>query len=172
VRIHNVHERAFPVPPERVGQLIAGLGATPDPLWPTEHWPPMRLDRPLGPGAAGGHGPIRYRVEEYEAGNRVRFRFTGPPGLGGTHEFAVHAAPGGCLLRHAIEGQTAGRMLVAWPFLYRPLHDALLEDALDKAHAAVTGGAAGRPAWSWWVRRLRRAAARRGPDRPPTSAGG
>jgi len=172
VRIHNMHERHFPVPPDRVGRLIDGLGSTPDPLWPTEHWPPMRFDRPLGPGAAGGHGPIRYRVEEYEPGSRVRFRFTGPPGLTGSHEFAVRATPGGCLLHHAIQGRASGRMLAAWPLFFRPLHDALLEDALDKAERAVAGGTAGRPSWSWWVRLLRTAAARRRPRRRPPSAGG
>jgi hypothetical protein len=83
VRIHNVHERSLPVLPDRVGGLLDGLSTDPDPLWPTGHWPPMRFDRTLGPGAAGGHGPIRYRVKEHDPGRRVRFRFTGPPGLSG-----------------------------------------------------------------------------------------
>jgi hypothetical protein len=161
VRIHNVHERRLPAPPDRAGRLLDGLGATPDPLWPTEHWPRMRFDRPLGPGADGGHGPIRYRVEEHEPSVRVRFRFTGPPGLTGTHEFAVREAPSGCVLNHTIEGRASGRMLAAWPLVFRPLHDALLEDALDKAEAAVTGRPATPPAWSWWVRRLRASAAGR-----------
>jgi hypothetical protein len=161
VRIHNVHQRELPVTADRAGRLLNGLGSASDPLWPTESWPPMRFDRPLAPGAEGGHGPIRYRVEEHEPGRRVRFRFTGPAGLTGTHEFTIRAAPGGCLLRHAIEGRASGRMLTAWPLLYRPLHDALLEDALDKAEAGLTGRTAGPPAWSWWVRRLRAAAARR-----------
>ena len=160
MRIHNVHERRLPAPVDRVGRLLDGLGATPDPLWPTEHWPAMRFDRPLAPGADGGHGPIRYRVEEHEPGRRVRFRFTGPPGLTGTHEFAVLEAPGGCVLCHTIDGRTSGHMLAAWPLVLRPLHDALLEDALDKAEAAVTGRPAAPAAWSWWVHRLRARAAR------------
>jgi hypothetical protein len=160
VRIHNVHERRLPASPEQVGHLLDSLGAAADSLWPTEHWPPMRFDRPLGPGADGGHGPIRYRVEEHEPGSRVCFRFTGPPGLTGTHEFSVQETPGGCLLRHVIEGRASGRMLAAWPLVFRPLHDALLEDALNQAHAAVTGRPAPAPVWSWWVRRLRAQAAR------------
>ena len=160
MRIRNVHERRIPADSDRVGWLLDGLGATPDPLWPTEHWPPMRFDRPLAPGAEGGHGPIRYRVEEREPGRRVRFRFTGPPGLAGTHEFAVREAPGGCVLGHTIVGRASGRMLAAWPLVLRPLHDALLEDALDKAEAAVTGRPAAPAAWSWWVHRLRARAAR------------
>jgi hypothetical protein len=158
--IHNLHERSWPVPPDRLSGLLDGLGTTPDPLWPAERWPPLLLDRPLGPGAAGGHGPIRYRVEEYEPGRRVRFAFTGPPGLSGTHEFAVETAPGGCRLRHTIEARSYGAMRVAWPLVYRPLHDALLEDALDKAQAALTGEAQREPSWSWRVRLLRAAAGR------------
>ena len=163
MRIHNAHERFLPAPPEEVGRLLDGLSGSADPLWPTGHWPPMRFDRPLGPGAAGGHGPIRYRVEEYDPGRRVRFRFTGPPGLDGIHEFTVTEVPGGSRLRHSIEGAACGRMRAAWPLLYRPLHDALVKDALDKAEAAVSGGTPREPSWSWWVRRLRAMAARRSP---------
>lgn len=161
MRIHNVHERHFPAPAGQVGHLLDGLGGCPDPLWPTEHWPAMCFDRPLAPGADGGHGPIRYRVEGYEPGRRVRFRFTGPAGLTGTHEFRVTEAPGGCVLRHTIEGRASGPMLGAWPLVFGPLHDALLEDALAKAEAAVTGRAIPPPAWSRRVRRLRARAARR-----------
>ncbi|MFH1331088.1 MAG: SRPBCC family protein [Actinomycetota bacterium] len=162
MRIHNVHERILPVPSEPAGRLLDGLGGRPDPLWPTEDWPPMRFDRPLQVGADGGHGPIRYRVEEHEPGSRVRFRFTGPPGLQGFHEFAVTEAPGGCALCHAIEGRSAGAMLLAWPLFYRPLHDALIEDALDQAERTLTGTVARPRSWSWWVRFLRRLGRRKG----------
>jgi hypothetical protein len=161
VRLDNVHERSFPVAPEAAGSLLEGLSGRPDPLWPEGPWPPMRLDRPLGVGADGGHGPIRYRVEQYEPGSRITFRFTGPPGLTGTHEWRVAAAPDGCLLRHAVAGRATGVMLLAWPLVYRPLHDALIEDALDKAEQALTGGVARPRSWSWWVRLLRRRAVRR-----------
>ena len=147
---------------DAAGRLIDGLGSRPDPLWPGEQWPPMRFDRPLQAGAAGGEGPIRYRVEAYEPGRSVRFVFTGPRGLAGTHEFSLEDAPGGCILRHTIAGHTSGRMLLAWPLVYRPLHDALLEDALDKAELALTGKVARPSRWSCWVRLLRRAARRRG----------
>jgi hypothetical protein len=160
MRISNTHERSLTAPPDAAGRLLDGLGDRPDPLWPTENWPPMRFDRPLGPGAAGGHGPIRYRVEQHDPGRRVRFRFTGPPGLTGTHEFTVEEAPVGCRLRHTIAGAATGTMLLAWPLLYRPLHDALIEDALDKAERALTGAVHRPRSWSWRVRLLRRAARR------------
>jgi hypothetical protein len=161
MRISNIHERAFAASPASAGRLIDGLSSRPDPLWPEGPWPPMRFDRPLGVGAAGGHGPIRYRVAEYEPGRRVLFRFTGPPGLTGTHEWRVDAASEGCRLRHIIAGRSAGRMLLAWPLVFRPLHNALIEDALDKAEMALAGSVARPRSWSWWVRLLRRGAARR-----------
>jgi len=162
MRIRNVHERAFPAPTQAAGRLLDGLSSHPDPLWPGGPWPPVKFDRPLGVGAAGGHGPIRYYVEEYEPGCRVSFRFTGPAGLTGTHEWRAAPAPGGCLLRHTIEGRKAGKMLLAWPLVFRPLHDALLEDALDKAELALTGTVDRPRAWSWRVRLLRRAVRRTG----------
>jgi len=160
--MRNVHEREIPAPAEAVGRLLDGLGTHPDPLWPEGPWPAMRFDRPLEVGALGGHGPIRYRVERYEPRRRVLFRFTGPPGLQGTHEFSVAEAPGGSFLRHAIEGRTSGAMRLSWPLVFRPLHDALIEDALDKAESTLTGIAVpGRP-WSLRVRMLRRLARGRG----------
>jgi hypothetical protein len=46
-------------------------------------------------------------------------------------------------------------MLVAWPVAIRWLHDAVLEDLLDRAELAVTGTVARPAVWSPWVRLLR-----------------
>jgi hypothetical protein len=161
MRVHNVHQRTFPTAVAQAGRLLDGLSSRPDPLWPAGPWPPMRFDRPLGVGAAGGHGPIRYRVEEYQPGRRALFRFTGPPGLSGTHQWLAEPVPGGCRLSHTIDGRTAGKMLLWWPLVLRPLHDALIEDALDKAELALTGVLARPRSWSRRVRLLRRRAAPR-----------
>ena len=88
MHVKNVHERTLRAPVGDVGPLLDGLGSPQDRLWPPA-WPGMKLDRPLGPGARGGHGPIRYFVEGYEAGRSVRFRFTAPPGFDGWHGFEV-----------------------------------------------------------------------------------
>ncbi len=64
----------------------------------------MRFDRPLQVGAVGGHGPIRYEVEEYTAGRVVRFRFTGPDGFHGTHRYEVTVlSQGETSLQHVLE---------------------------------------------------------------------
>jgi hypothetical protein len=105
----------------------------------------MVLDKPLGVGARGGHGPIRYYVEEFDPGRRVVFRFTSPPGFHGTHGFQVEASGVGCELHHTLDMRVSGSALVTWPFVLRPLHDSLLEDALDKVEANLSDQA--------WIRR-------------------
>jgi len=133
----NVHERVIPASVDAVGRMIDTLGSAGDVVWPTERWPALKLDRPLQVGAAGGHGPIRYRVEAYEPGRSVRFRFLSPEGFVGTHGFDVEdAGEGASQLRHIIEMRTVGMAVLNWSLVIRPLHDALLEDALVKVEGA------------------------------------
>lgn len=115
----------------------------------------MRFDRPLGVGARGGHGPIGYVVEAYWPGRSLAFRFTRPKGFHGGHRFEALPGHQGCfLLRHTIEMEVKGRALLSWALVIRPLHDALLEDALATARASVGMAPRMRP-WSPWVRILR-----------------
>jgi len=76
--VKNVHTREFNASLSEAGPLIDCLASKDDRLWPVECWPPMKMDRPLGVGAAGGHGPSGYVVEEYRQGIYIRFRFTSP----------------------------------------------------------------------------------------------
>jgi len=138
--------------------LIDALGGDDDRLWPHGTWPALRLDRPLRPGAAGGHGPIRYHVVAHVPGRWVRFRFTAPRGFDGFHEYTVHeAADGGTELHHLLSMTVHGAARVTWPLLWRPLHDALIEDSLDRAERAVTGAVRSPARWSRYVRLLRAA---------------
>jgi len=158
--VRNVHERLINTPLTAAGVLIDKLASRDDMLW-HDDWPAMRFDRPLGVGARGGHGPVRYVVEAYEPGRSVRFRFTAPRGFVGTHGFdLVDVAPGTVRLRHVLEMRVESVGRVSWPLAFRWLHDALIEDALDRAAAsfgqATTTG--GRRKWSRRVRVLRWAA--------------
>jgi hypothetical protein len=47
-------------------------------------------------------------------------------------------------MRHTLEGETTGTMRLAWPLVWRPMHDALIEDALDTAEASLSGAAIAR----------------------------
>ena len=72
MRVINVHERELNASLEKAGVLIDRLASRDDLLWPYDRWPAMRFDRPLGVGAVGGHGPIRYVIEAYVDGTLRR----------------------------------------------------------------------------------------------------
>lgn len=158
--VRNVHERLIRAPLSFVGGLVDGLASPSDALWPRDRWPAMRFDGPLSVGARGGHGPVRYFVEEYEPGRRIRFRFDAPRGFLGTHEFDVEeVAPGEVRLRHTLSMSVAGWARLTWPLFFRPMHDALVEDALDRAEAHAAAIPWKARAWSLYVKLLRRVAA-------------
>lgn len=156
----NIHLRHLPAPASEVGALVDTLAGADDALWPVHHWPAMRFDRPLGVGAVGGHGPVRYAVEHYVPGCWVRFRFTGPRGFDGFHEFTVHPTADGVDLVHLLAMKARGRARFTWPLAYRWMHDALLEDCLDRAEHALTGSVSNPAQWTGRVRLLRRIAER------------
>jgi hypothetical protein len=156
VRVENVHTRLLAVPAEATGALLESLGAPADRLWPHEQWPALRLDGPVGVGAAGGHGPVRYFVEEHEPLERVRFRFTAPSGFDGWHQFRVESRGAeASVLTHEIVMRVRGLAAVSWLLVFRPLHDALIEDAFSRVEHHLTGRSHPRR-WSPAVRILRR----------------
>lgn len=155
MKVRNIHQRELDATAERVGALIDTLASKNDLLWPARVWPRMRFDQPLGVGAKGGHGPIRYYVEEYLPGRSIVFRFTGPKGFDGIHRFDVIDDPHKTVvLRHSILMRTKSLALLSWPVLFRPLHDALIEDALAKAQMSL-GMEPDIVPWPAWVRLLR-----------------
>ncbi|MER5254928.1 DUF2867 domain-containing protein [Streptomyces sp. NPDC002855] len=147
----NEHERVIEAPAEVVGALLDRLSTEDDPLFPTPAWAAMIFDRPLGVGATGGHGPVRYSVTEYEPGRRVRFAFTPPDN--GFHELSVEPmGEGRCRVRHVLETEPRGRDRLLWPALVRPLHDTIIEEVFDNVERAATGGCARPVRWSPLVR--------------------
>lgn len=156
----NVHHRTLDtVTPAQAGALLDTLASDNDLLWPHQSWPPMKLHEPLGVGAIGGHGPVRYVVEAYTPGASVRFRFLAPRGFVGFHTYEVAQDSGAVILRHVLEMRAQGPALVTWPLFFRPLHDALIEDSLARAEAVLGLPAKVQP-WSVWVRMLRWIASR------------
>ena len=155
IKVRNVHERHINAPVSRVGELLDGLASEHDCLWPADRWPAMRFDCGLAKNALGGHGPIRYSVASYQAGRAVRFRFTKPVGFDGHHGFDVEeSGPDGARLRHVVEMDVKGRAALRWHLVIRSLHDALIEDSLDRAQR--WNGERPEPReWSLWVRFLR-----------------
>jgi hypothetical protein len=172
MRILNVHQRELGAPPAEVGALLDSLASDDDALWPRGSWPRMQFDRPLAVGASGGHGPVAYAVDDYRPGRMIQFRFLGPRGFSGHHRFeVVSLGEGSTLLRHTIDARVTGPALLTWPVAIRPLHDALLEDALAQAQASLGLTPVITP-WSPWVRLLRRLmfGGRAQPQRAPNPA--
>lgn len=154
MNVVNVHQRLLHATPQQAGALIDSLSSAQDKL-ATKAWPRMKFDRPLGVGADGGHGPIRYYVEAYEPGHLVRFRFRSPRGFDGWHGFEVlDATATHCVLEHRVEMRARGPALLTWPLLWRWLHDALTEDALSQGQVSL-GLEPLRVKWTPYVRFLR-----------------
>lgn len=164
--IRNVHERRIAAPPDEVGRLLDSLGSPHDRLWPGAPRDPMVLRHGDGSGlrigARGGHGPVRYTVEDYEPGRRVTFRMAPEVGLGNAWHGVVAkpTADGGTLLRHELEVSPTGAMRVLWPLVVRSMHDCYAEDALDRAERELGVGPTHEhrhSPWTWVLeRRLRR----------------
>ncbi|MET9697424.1 SRPBCC family protein [Streptomyces sp. NPDC006529] len=155
--VYNVHERLLAAKASEVGALVDSLsGGAADRLWAHRKWPALEFDRPLAVGATGGHGPVRYAVTAYVPGTWARFTFSGPRGFHGFHEFAVLPVDGErTVLRHTLAMKTGGLARLTWPLAFRAMHDACLEDALDRAELACTGTVARPARWSPYVRLLR-----------------
>lgn len=151
----NSHRTRLPVARERAASLLDGLASQRDRLWPSNCWPALRLDWPLMVAARGGHGPIRYAVVQYQPGQRVRFAFSAPKGFHGWHELRLETvADDEVDLVHELRMRTTGLARLSWPVVFRPLHDALIEDAFALARQVFGQELTIKP-WSRWVRMLR-----------------
>jgi len=154
-KIRNVHERRIAADPEVVWDLLMVMPGPDGRLWPPGI-PPMRFDRPLAVGAYGRHGPIHYKVTSLDpsAGNLV-FEFREPTGLVGHHSFHVRPDENAsAVLRHEVIANPEGWMRLEWPLIIRWVHDAVVEEILDRAEVA-TGTVPDQPYQrSLWVRGL------------------
>jgi hypothetical protein len=164
MKIFNVHERSFDSTTKEVGKVLASLSGDDDILWPKDRWHPIRFDSPLGVGARGGHGPIHYHVSEYIPEKRVAFEFEDKglsKGFDGRHYFEIVPFKNFVLLRHVVDIWCDFKTWLRWHLIIGPLHDALLEDALDNAEKRLTADLRKGSRWSIWVRFLRRIMARK-----------
>ncbi len=156
MHIHNVHAREIAAPAETVGGLLEGMARGGGRLWPTDRWPtvPMDFHRGLEVGSRGGHGTIRYVVEEHQPGRCVVFRFTPEMALDGIHRFDVEPlGPGRTRLTHTLAAAVRPRLRLAAPVLVA-YHDAILEDLLARADHAATGAPLRYPPIPRWLRAL------------------
>ena len=73
----------------------------------------------------------------------------------GRHYFEVLALGGSVKLRHSIDVETSFRTWIYWKLFIERIHDALLEDAFDKAERSAGLDRPRRSRWSPVVRLLR-----------------
>lgn len=152
--IQNIHARDIQAPVSLVGDILDTLGSPGDRVWASDIWvaEPVVFDRPLGVGAEGGHGSIRYSVVEYQPGRRIVFRISPGGGLSGSHGFELE--PVGrdhTRITHFLDAETSPWMRPLVPILIG-WHDAMLETALDRVELEATGSLQRRTRIPRWLR--------------------
>ncbi len=155
MKVINIKKRIIHQPKEEVAALISTLATKNDLVWPYESWPAMRFKDGLKLGSKGGHGIVRYAVEEFDPGNYIKFRFSKPDGFLGFHEFILtEISPEKTELCHAIRMDASGIPYLKWILAIRWLHEALLTDALDKVENHFTKSN-NKTEYNAWVKFLR-----------------
>ena len=155
MHIINIHKRTISEPIESISSKLDSLSSDQDMIWPHELWPAMRFRGGLAIGNKGGHGPIRYRVVQYLPGSLIEFEFLAPRGFNGVHRFELSQIDDGSSeLKHTIDMNLSGTGVLVWYAAILWLHDALLEDCLDKIENQSSAKHKSTP-HSLWVKLLR-----------------
>lgn len=156
MRAINIHKRSIHQPKEKISKILDSLSTKNDQLWPKEKWPPMIFKKGLTEGAIGGHGPIKYSIQKYIPGNLIEFKFVKPGGFMGIHKFEITEIENDKTeLKHTINMTLSGKGIFTWYIAIKWLHDALLEDCLDKAENHFLTDKK-KTKWNIWVIFLRR----------------
>ncbi|MCD4846750.1 MAG: hypothetical protein K8R76_01005 [Candidatus Aegiribacteria sp.] len=156
MKVTNIHKRIINQPEENISKILDTLSSNNDLLWPKEKWPPMVFKKGLVEGATGGHRPIRYSIKKYVPGNLIEFDFMKPDGFKGIHKFEItEIEKDKTELKHTISMTLSGKGMLTWYFAIKWLHDALLEDCMDKAENNFLTEKM-HSDWNLWVLFLRR----------------
>lgn len=156
MRVINIHKRIICQPKEKVALIFDSLSTKNDQLWPKEKWPPMVFRKGLKDGAIGGHKPIRYSINKYIPGSFIEFKFLKPDGFHGFHRFEITEIENDKTeIKHTIDMTVSGKGIFTWYIAFKWLHDALLEDCMDKAENNFLTEKK-KTEWNLWVLFLRR----------------
>ena len=156
LKVINIHKRTINQPKKKLTELIETLSTEKDKIWPFEKWPKMKFKEGLKEGSNGGHGPIRYTINKYIPGELIQFKFIKPEGFSGIHKFEIsELANNKTELTHTIDMNTTGIGTLTWTIGIRWLHDALMEDLLDKIENQFSNKSK-RTEWNNWVKFLRK----------------
>lgn len=156
MKVINLHTRTINQPKHKVEELFRTLSSKNDMMLATDKWSPMILDNGLNVGSKGGHGPIKYKVQDYNPDNYIQFQFTEPKGFNGLHKFEITELDTNVTeLKHSIDMNTTGSATLKWVFVISWLHDAYIEDAFDKVENHFANDKKNCK-WTIWVKILRR----------------
>ncbi len=107
-------------------------------------------------GARGGHGPIKYSIQKYKPGVQIEFNFIKPDGFIGIHKFEIEEIDSTKTeIKHTVKMYLSGKGILIWYFAIKWLHDALLEDCLDKVENNFSKEKVNTK-WNFWVVTLRK----------------
>jgi len=136
MKVTNIHKRVIHQSKDKVSKILDSLSSKDDQLWPNEQWPPMVFRKGLSEGAIGGHVPIKYSIQKYIPGNTIEFKFIKPDGFKGIHKFEITELDSKKTeIKHTIKMSLSGKGVLTWYLAIKWLHDALLEDCLDKVES-------------------------------------
>lgn len=156
MKVINIHKRIIHQSKEKLSEIFDTLSTKNDQLWLREEWPPMIFKKGLKEGAIGGHGPIKYSIQKYTSGDLIEFKFLKPDGFMGIHKFEItEIEKDKTELKHTINMVVLGQGILTWYIAIKWLHNALIEDCLDKAenHFLIDKK---KTKWNFWVIFLRR----------------
>jgi hypothetical protein len=156
MKITNIHTRVIKQSKDKVSQILDTLSSNDDKLWPNETWPPMIFRNGLKEGSIGGHGPIEYSIRKYIPGNIIEFQFLKPDRFKGIHKFDITELDSEQTeIKHTIQMTLSGKGTLTWYIAIKWLHDALLEDCMDKVENQFSEEQK-YTQWNLWVRILRK----------------
>ncbi|TRX35452.1 hypothetical protein FNW52_10435 [Flavobacterium sp. ZT3R18] len=156
MKVINLHTRTIHQQKVKVAELFRTLSSKNDRMLATDKWSPMLLDNGLNEGSKGGHGPIKYTVQDYNPDNYIQFQFTEPKGFNGFHQFEItELGTDVTEIKHSIVMNTTGLATLKWTLVIRWLHDAYIEDAFDKVENHFANDKKNSK-WTMWVKFLRR----------------
>ncbi len=152
MNVTNIHKRIINQPKENIAPLLKTLSTAQDKVWPNEYWPAIRFREGLVIGSKGGHGIIKYVIQDYIEGEHIAFRFLEPKGFDGIHKFDIRAINKHTTeIKHSIIMRTKGMATLKWIIAIRWLHDALIENAFDCIENTVSNSKKF-TTWNIWVK--------------------
>jgi len=156
LKIINIHRRIIYQKENLIAEIFNSLATKNDRIWPIGKWPKMKFKDGVKVDSVGGHGPIRYSINKYVVGKYIEFKFLSPTGFNGIHKFEILEIDSNKTeLKHTIDMNISLVTFINWFFIVRPLHDALLEDALDRVENVFLEKKKSSK-WNLWVVFLRK----------------